>query len=472
MATGHWDMIFRTLAPILDEAQSKAGKHVPCPVHGGKNGFRLFPDYAEHGSSVCNTCGLFKDGFATLSWVNRWSFRETLDAVANLLNTPPIGRSARGIEPSSRSDHYREEVVMRTETIGRSVQGCILDVRTEKPMRLRLIREADANATGGVITLRDPELLSVVSERNLQPGDRVRLTLQLRQIIRLNGFTGYSNDRTKELRKSIWTAEKLLSLREEEMLAAQRKADSWKKAENIRKLWAAAHAFTEVDPTKCPATRYLQSRGIDIPEADVFTDLRFAEKVMYEPDVYFPAMIAAVRDPTGRLVTLHKTFLNEEGRKADIEQPKKLSALPDGVTISGCAIRFGQPSTVLAVAEGIETALSVVTATGIPCWSCINAHGLETVQLPEGIQVVFIFEDKDRSGTGQRTARRLRDRLAKEGHIACIVSIDRSIPDGDKGIDWNDLLLQDGRFSFPIVRISGMVMSTVNPSPRAEAKLS
>lgn len=46
-ARGHWDAIFCALAPMLKAAMQQPGKHVPCPVHGGKDGFRLFPDYAE-----------------------------------------------------------------------------------------------------------------------------------------------------------------------------------------------------------------------------------------------------------------------------------------------------------------------------------------------------------------------------------------------------------------------------------------
>ena len=54
-ARGHWDAIFCALAPMLKAAMQQPGKHVPCPVHGGKDGFRLFPDYADAGSCVCNT---------------------------------------------------------------------------------------------------------------------------------------------------------------------------------------------------------------------------------------------------------------------------------------------------------------------------------------------------------------------------------------------------------------------------------
>jgi putative DNA primase/helicase len=71
-ATGRWLEILSVLAPELEEAvdvyRSK-DMHVPCHGHGGENGFRLLKHVNESGASVCNTCGLFKDGFKTLGWV-------------------------------------------------------------------------------------------------------------------------------------------------------------------------------------------------------------------------------------------------------------------------------------------------------------------------------------------------------------------------------------------------------------------
>ena len=42
-AKGHWREIFGALAPQLNEAVDRAPNHVSCPVHGGTDGFRLFP---------------------------------------------------------------------------------------------------------------------------------------------------------------------------------------------------------------------------------------------------------------------------------------------------------------------------------------------------------------------------------------------------------------------------------------------
>jgi phage/plasmid primase-like uncharacterized protein len=84
-AAGRWSDILEAIAPALTPALCRAGRHVPCPVHGGTDGFRLFPDVEQTGGGICNTCGTFHDGFALLMWVNGWSFPEALQAAAHEL---------------------------------------------------------------------------------------------------------------------------------------------------------------------------------------------------------------------------------------------------------------------------------------------------------------------------------------------------------------------------------------------------
>ena len=84
-AHGRWDRILAALAPTLEPALARPGRHVPCPIHGGKDGFRVFRDVADTGGGICNTCGAQPDGFALLMWVNQWEFPTSLRAVARWL---------------------------------------------------------------------------------------------------------------------------------------------------------------------------------------------------------------------------------------------------------------------------------------------------------------------------------------------------------------------------------------------------
>ena len=175
-------------------------------------------------------------------------------------------------------------------------------------------------------------------------------------------------------------------------------------------------------------------------------DLRFERRFFdCESRQWHPAMVAAVRDVSGQLVSVHRTLLTSDGHKAGVNVPKRLMRLPDDRTINGCAIRFGEPHEVLALAEGIETALSVVVATGLPCWACICAHGLEAVEIPDGVREVLIFADKDRSLTGERAAQVLAERLKGHGVTTRVVTIRDEIPETEKGIDFNDLLCRYGK---------------------------
>lgn len=347
-ARGRWGEIFSRLAPQLRQAQERAGKHVPCPVHGGVNGFRLYPDYADNGACVCNTCGEFRDGFATLMWLTGRSFVETLKAVAEVLAMPDAD------EPVF---YNRLMAVMH-------------DV-SKKPCRRP-------------VTLQD-----------------------------------------------------------------------------IETAWESALPLDWEERRQLPLLKYLTHRGLKHLDIGRLPDLRFSPIVSdLNSDKFFPAMTAVVRDPLGQPVNVHRTLISMQGRKADVEIPKRLCPQPEGTTINGGAIRFGNPGRFLAVAEGIETALSVFEATHLPCWSCISAHGLTQVVVPEKVAYVFIFADKDASETGQKAAQKLYHRLLEEGRKVCIATVPYDIPDGSKGVDWNDVLVQYGAKAFPdlgrLIRESGL----------------
>lgn len=67
---GQWADILATLSPELSPALERIGRSGPCPVHGGKDGFRFFRNAAETGGGVCNTCGTFSNGFQLLAWLS------------------------------------------------------------------------------------------------------------------------------------------------------------------------------------------------------------------------------------------------------------------------------------------------------------------------------------------------------------------------------------------------------------------
>ena len=63
-----WESTICHLVPEFNQAINNKPRHVPCPMHGGKDGLRCFDDFDESGGMVCNTCGAFPNGYLVLAW--------------------------------------------------------------------------------------------------------------------------------------------------------------------------------------------------------------------------------------------------------------------------------------------------------------------------------------------------------------------------------------------------------------------
>lgn len=203
-------------------------------------------------------------------------------------------------------------------------------------------------------------------------------------------------------------------------------------------LWDHAAPMTKHDP----AGQYLMNRGLTVPDTGV---LRFHTGLDYWHDGQcigqFPAMLAAVTSPTGEIVTVHRTFLTPDGRKAPVPTVKKLCS-PAGV-MGGASIKIGTPATRsdgrlgIGIAEGIETALAAAILFGVPVWAGVSAHGLASFTPPPSARNVYVFGDNDVSQTGQRAAAQLADRLTRQGFT---VRIHTPPAIGD----WHDELILKG----------------------------
>jgi putative DNA primase/helicase len=204
--------------------------------------------------------------------------------------------------------------------------------------------------------------------------------------------------------------------------------------------------------------QYLVNRGIEVAN--------ISKKLKYHPgmDYYdqkqkkvlgtFGCMIAEVTDKKGKVVCLHRTFIGPDGKKAPVPKAKKLMEKIED--LNGCSVKLFPATEVLGVAEGIETALAAYAVARIPVWCCISAGLLECVDVPDSVRHVVIFADLDRSGTGLRSAEVLAERLSttldengKPKWTVEIVIPEGPIPDGEKGVDWNDVLKKQGVDGFP-----------------------
>ena len=224
-----------------------------------------------------------------------------------------------------------------------------------------------------------------------------------------------------------------LQLARDEAAAVQ--SDQWALAAvKNAEMWAQGSPITVGDPVAL----YLETRGIHLdiwPEA-----LRYHSGLDYWDGSrlmgWHPAMLGAVTDATGQLVSVHRTHLARDGRKADLPVVKKLTRC--SARLAGCSIKLYQPARIdgleyIGVAEGIETALACFAASGMPTVSAISAQGMERYQWPGGVNNLFVYADNDISEVGQRAAAALA-RRARKAALEVRVLTPQHV-----GTDWADV---------------------------------
>ena len=179
-----------------------------------------------------------------------------------------------------------------------------------------------------------------------------------------------------------------------------------------------------------PAAIYLKGRRL--PDIDS-SALAFHPTMPrgYDSKVTGPAMLACVQGADGTPCGLHTTFLKPDGSGKAGDRPK----LMFGVTKAGAVRLAPVLSGALAVAEGIETALSYAVLTGIPTWAALSAGNLAAFVPPPGVETLTIAADGDTAGMDAA------HRLVEVARRRCHVVLDAA-PDGK---DWNDVLVEAGR---------------------------
>ena len=206
-----------------------------------------------------------------------------------------------------------------------------------------------------------------------------------------------------------------------------------------------------------PVWDYFEKRGLGMLKyapQDTFKDLYYAPHVPYYDEGkvqgYYDTLCSVIRS-NGKLWSLHRIFLLN-GNKAPVSNAKKMMIpLSDYSDTNSLFIRMGKVPEhgIIGIAEGIETALACYCGIRIPTWSAISAPFLEQFRPPKNVKAVIIFADKDASGTGQSSAKILKERLLSMGIKAFICLPKSEIPVNSKGIDWLDELQQKGVFGFP-----------------------
>jgi putative DNA primase/helicase len=185
---------------------------------------------------------------------------------------------------------------------------------------------------------------------------------------------------------------------EQHQREAKQAEDSQRQAQTLKRILAGTVAIEGT-----PADAYLQSRAIRPPFP---RSLRFHRGLVTRNTdgqwITSPALVAAVaRSGTGKVTGLLRTFITNDGRKrSDVDAPKKMLG-----AIRGAAVWPDEVGTVLAIAEGIETAISVQKLSTYPTAAALAAGFLREVVVPDRIVELVIAADNDPNGIGLKAAR-------------------------------------------------------------------
>ena len=204
---------------------------------------------------------------------------------------------------------------------------------------------------------------------------------------------------------------------------AEQRKTAQRKADNAKRLW---HEAQPISGTL--AETYLRARGITGPPP---MTLRFHPAAWHGATARrYPAMVAAVQG--AGLPAVHRTYLRADGTgKADVDPPKAMLG-----SVAGGAVRLSDGSGWLAVAEGIETALSLscgLLRTPATVWAALSTSGIRGLQLPPQAGRLTIAPDGDEAG--REAANTLAERAHALGWQVALLPA----PDGR---DWNDILTE------------------------------
>lgn len=202
---------------------------------------------------------------------------------------------------------------------------------------------------------------------------------------------------------------------------AMAQADRVRRQDAAQRLWQCSHP--------CPGTlseTYLTRRGIG--HVATSAALRFHPDCPHPNGNSRPALVSAVRDLTGTMVAVQRTYLASDGRKVTLGPPRATLG-----TAWGAAVQLEPCGPALVVGEGTESAASAGLLLCLPAWAALSAGNLARgLVLPAVVTRVVIAVDNDRPG--QDAAAAAAQRWRAEGR-----TVELALPD-QPGTDFNDLV--------------------------------
>ena len=174
------------------------------------------------------------------------------------------------------------------------------------------------------------------------------------------------------------------------------------------------------------AELYLTRRGIG--HVATSSSLRFDRDSSRPGGTRCPALVAVVRDVSGTLMGIHRTYVASDGRKATADPPRASFG-----NLRGGAVWLDPCGPEMVIGEGIETSASAGLLMGLPALAALSAGNLGTgLMLPPEVVRLVIAIDNDQPG--QDAAAAAERRWLAEGRAVRL-----AMPNA-MGSDFNDLL--------------------------------
>ncbi len=202
------------------------------------------------------------------------------------------------------------------------------------------------------------------------------------------------------------------------------------KRKMIKAIWLAAKAGL----IGTPVDLYLMGRGIGLGDLPRLPGaIRYAPALEHRDQktgeiTTWPAMVAAVVDGQGEMISIHRTYLKDHGgglvTKAPVREPKlTLGSYAGGIIplargASGRAIKDAPEGDTIMLSEGIEDGLTMaLCCPDMRCSAAVTAGNMCDVDLPPAISTIIIArQNKDAPGSkAELSIRKAIDRFIDQG---------------------------------------------------------
>lgn len=183
---------------------------------------------------------------------------------------------------------------------------------------------------------------------------------------------------------------------------AARSREAAKREQQARSVWD-----NSLPVAGSNAETYLRGRGIS---CDLPAKLRYLPECWHPSAQHLPAMIAQVEG--AERFAVHRTYLNAKGAgKANVSPSKAMLG-----QVGGGAVRLSEGADALAVAEGLESALSLLCGPlsgSVAVWATLSTSGMSGLRLPGRPGTLIVASDGD--AAGQAAGAKLADRASALG---------------------------------------------------------